>query len=183
MHIVIVRKFTKNGIRFFAYKYGILSRLKIFCFWNLILLTGDPTKEGCISLAREELRPGPDPDPIIISIVEIKPEGGEKTMRTNVKIAILEIIRDETALCNPDYFWTGPGNIADLLAKRYSMPFIRETVARYLKALIIDGYLTSPLVTRNTDRKAPAPVNQNLELTKKAVEYLALTKAEQKVHF
>lgn len=103
-------------------------------------------------------------------------------MRTNSKIAILKIIRDENALRNSGYFWTSPSYIRDLLSQRYSMSFVRETVLRYLKALVVDGYLTSSLLTRHGYRSALVPDNQNLELTDKAIEFLRLTKFEQKVH-
>lgn len=74
MKIVVVRKFTKNGIRFYAYKHGLLTRLKIFCYFNSVHFTVSCTQEHCIAAAREELRPGPDPDRQIISIVDLDQE-------------------------------------------------------------------------------------------------------------
>ena len=71
MKITIIKKRTKEGERYYAYRSGILSRLGVYCFLNYINLTGARSEEDCIANARYELEAGPKPNKTFVSEVEI----------------------------------------------------------------------------------------------------------------
>lgn len=71
MKIIIVKKQTKMGERYYAYRPGILSRLGIYCFLNYIELTGAGSEEGCVKAAKDEITPDPKPNTQFVREVEI----------------------------------------------------------------------------------------------------------------
>ena len=71
MKIIIVKKNTKQGERFYAYRRGILSFFGIYCIFNTITGWGERTKEECIEYAKEYFIPEPKPNKKIIGEVEI----------------------------------------------------------------------------------------------------------------
>jgi len=71
MKIIIIKKDTKHGERFYAYKSGILSRLGVYCLFNRITWIGERTKAKCIEFAKDQIRPEPKPNKRFVSEVEI----------------------------------------------------------------------------------------------------------------
>jgi len=71
MKIIIIKKDTKHGERFFAYRSGILSRIGIYCYLNRITWVGVRTEEECIDDAKDALQPEPNPNKRFVSEIEI----------------------------------------------------------------------------------------------------------------
>jgi len=109
-------------------------------------------------------------------------EGGAKIMRTNVKIAILETIKNNTEHLDPHYFWSSPAVISGCLEQLFSIEVLPATVSKYLKKLRDTGYLTSFWGESSSPGNPFTKKPLNLEITAKATEYLELCKADQKIH-
>ena len=71
MKIAIVKQMTKTGVRYCAYRTGLLSRLNIFCPFNKIIGASGSTPERCIEAATKEMLPDPPSNSKLISVVEI----------------------------------------------------------------------------------------------------------------
>jgi hypothetical protein len=71
MKVIIVKKNTKTGERYYAYYQGLLSWLGIYCPLNMIMLSGADTKEQCIDNAKTEIAPSPKPNTKVVCKVEI----------------------------------------------------------------------------------------------------------------
>ena len=59
MKIIIVSQQTKAGLRYYAYKRGILSFFLIFPLFNRISLSGYVSLDSCVSSVNFELIPDP----------------------------------------------------------------------------------------------------------------------------
>jgi len=71
MEIIIVKKNTKSGERYYAHYSGPLSWLRIFCPLNRVMMSGADNKEDCIKNAKAAIAPAPKTNTTVVCRVKI----------------------------------------------------------------------------------------------------------------
>lgn len=71
MKVLIVKQNQKRGERYYPFRAGLLSQLKIFCMFNRIGFCGADTLEECEKVVRDELKPDPPKNSEVVKVVEI----------------------------------------------------------------------------------------------------------------